>query len=88
MKILHILEDYSSASGGIRTVVKSLNEKLNRNDEIKSYVISAAIDENEKVYKKIDTSRPWLYSSDWIKTIKTVVKEEDINVIQTFFVLI
>ena len=81
MKILHILEDYSSASGGIRTVVKSLNEKLNRNDEIKSYVISAAIDENEKVYKKIDTSRPWLYSSDWIKTIKTVVKEEDINVI-------
>lgn len=34
MKVHHVLEDYSIASGGIRTVVKDLNEYLANNSEI------------------------------------------------------
>lgn len=80
MKILHVLEDFSTASGGLRTVVKNLDESLNKNGKA-SFIISAASDEDDQIYKRVDTDKPWRYSKEWETTIKTIFKEEKIEII-------
>lgn len=63
MKIQHILEDYSTLSGGLRTVVKDLNDHLITNG-YKSQIITTRAESNDKIilanrslYKDI-----WCYS--------------------------
>lgn len=80
MKILHILEDYSLNSGGLRTVVKSLNDKLlkGRNN---SFIISTKKEKEDKIYGLIPSNLPWLYSNSWKRTLCKIHKEEGIQII-------
>tara|TARA_B100001093_G_C26857935_1_gene1028376 strand:- start:2815 stop:3891 length:1077 start_codon:yes stop_codon:yes gene_type:complete len=80
MKILHILEDFSTASGGLRTVVKNLNESLNKNG-IESFIISAGIDQEDQIYKRVDTDNPWCYSKQWEASIAAIFKRVKIDII-------
>mgnify|MGYP001360675632 CR=1 FL=1 len=41
MNILHVIEDYSTKSGGLRTVLSDLNSRLNTQDGVNSFIISS-----------------------------------------------
>lgn len=79
MKILHILEDYSIHSGGIRTVVKELNERLN-NIGVKSYILSSKKEDGDNIYL-VETNKPWLFSNKWKSTLLEIHNEHKINII-------
>lgn len=70
MKILHIVEDFSLESGGLRTVIKDLNNHLNENN-FHSHVLSSKKEDNEENIFIIDTKLPWGYSRNW----KTMLSE-------------
>ncbi|QNK76813.1 glycosyltransferase [Winogradskyella sp. PAMC22761] len=80
MKILHILENFSTTSGGIRTVVKSLDEKLNKNG-IESFIVSANCDREDVIYATVKTTNSWLFSSDWKKIIHNIINDKEIDLI-------
>jgi len=64
MKINHILEDYSKLSGGLRTVVKDLNNQLLKND-ISSNIITTKAEQEDKVelFKRSCYKEVWCYAS-------------------------
>ena len=65
MNIIHVLEDYSLMSGGIRTVVKNLHEELIKHNH-KSIIISPFDEANDRIIKPKKTdSVLWKY---WGKT--------------------
>ena len=64
MKILHIVEDFSLLSGGLRTVIKDLNFEL-CSDNNKSKILSSKKEESDSIYI-VGTNNPWLYSRKWI----------------------
>ncbi len=65
MNIIHVLEDYSLTSGGIRTVVKNLHEELIKHNH-KSIIISPFDEVNDNILKpKRADSFLWKY---WGKT--------------------
>lgn len=77
MKILHILEDYSIKSGGLRTVVKNLHEKLIKENN-KSFIISSFKEMEDEIYH-IYNKNIWLYSSEWNATLFRIWKEQKIE---------
>lgn len=80
MKVLHILEDFSLNSGGIRTVVKELNQRLNKNQN-RSYILSSDKEDDDYIYLVNTRRTPWRYSKNWHKTINNIHKEFNIDVI-------
>lgn len=81
MNILHILEDYSIHSGGLRTVVKDLNERLNTIDGINSFIISSKKEKGDSIEVINGANNPWLYSREWKNLIEKTHKEKNIDII-------
>lgn len=67
MKILHVVEDFSLYSGGLRTVIKNLNSYLNQ-DNFSSFILSSNKEEIDDIFL-VKTNKPWLYSKEWKKKI-------------------
>lgn len=63
MKILHVVEDYSIESGGLRAVIKNLNSYLNK-DSFSSYILSSKKEIEDNIFL-VKTNKPWLYSKEW-----------------------
>ena len=80
MKILHILEDYSLNSGGLRTVVKKLHDKLVYENH-RSYIISSNKEDDDNIYKVIKSNNPWLFSKEWVFILDKIYNEEKIEII-------
>ncbi|MDN3664914.1 glycosyltransferase [Algibacter miyuki] len=82
MKILHIIEDYSVNSGGLRTVVKDLNEHLNELENIESFILSSQEENGDGIYLVDDAkNKPWVYSKNWSLKINDIVLKNSINLI-------
>jgi len=79
MNILHIVEDYSLESGGLRTVIKDLNYYLNQNDCF-SYIISSKKEKEDDIFL-VETNNPWLFSLSWEKKIISLISKLNIDVI-------
>lgn len=79
MKILHIVEDFSLNSGGLRTVVKNLDFYL-KSEDIESYILSTKKEENDNI-KTITSGKIWLYNKDWKKEILYYIKIKKIDII-------
>jgi|SaaInl5LU_22_DNA_1037371.scaffolds.fasta_scaffold21898_3 glycosyltransferase involved in cell wall biosynthesis len=81
IKILHIVEDYSFSSGGIRTVVKNLTEELSF-ENFTSYILTSSNEKDDKhVYIVDSETRPWLYSKNWKIKIEKLLLEKKIDCI-------
>ncbi|WP_179367582.1 glycosyltransferase [Winogradskyella forsetii] len=71
MTIIHILEDYSILSGGIRTVVRNLHLKLLSQNHDSIIVTPFFEDEDESLIKiPIRNKQPWVYSK-YLRNILT-----------------
>jgi len=82
MNILHIIEDFRLVSGGVRTVVKELNDNLNKQQSINSYIISSKKEEDDDIYTVTNSQgKPWLYSRDWKQNIEKIIIEKKIQLI-------
>ncbi len=79
MKILHVLEDYSVHSGGIRTVLKELNQKLNQAN-IDSYILSSKKEKDDEIFL-VETGKPWLYSKQWAEELNEIYIKNNIDII-------
>jgi len=80
MKILHILEDYSLNSGGLRTVVQELNKKL-RAVGIESYIISTDSETEDNIYLVPNKKTPWRYTLGLKNRIIKIINEKKINIV-------
>ena len=80
MKILHILEDFSKNSGGLRTVVKDLNEQLIKNG-FNSYILSSNSEKGDDIYHVNTKNMLWYYSEEWKIKIKKICQNKKINII-------
>lgn len=78
MKILHIVEDFSLESGGLRTVINNLNTYLNETEH-SSYILSSKKEEIDSIFVQ-ETNMPWLYSKDWIIQIKNLQKKFNFDI--------
>lgn len=67
MKVLHIVEDFSLNSGGLRTVVKDLYFFLEKQG-VAQIILSSNKEEDDDV-QVVSANNSWLYSSNWKKTI-------------------
>lgn len=79
MKILHIVEDFSIKSGGLRSAIDGLNNHLNQNG-IQSYILSSE-KENEDTIYTVSATNKWLYNKDWISKIDSIVSDKKIDII-------
>ena len=78
MKILHIVEDYSLKSGGLRTVIKNLDYYLKKSN-IESYILSTDKEEEDSV-DILTTSNSFLYSKEWFSKFDGLVDKNGINI--------
>ena len=81
MKILHVVENYSFSSGGIRTVVKNLTEELLDQNYTSFILTSSKEKEDKSVYVVNSDKKPWLYSKEWKMKIDQICREKKINCI-------
>ena len=79
MKILHIVEDFSIRSGGLRTVINSLDSHLKKLGH-SSYVLSSDKEDEDDIYL-IKSRNKWLYSNKWKQQIHKIVTQKEINLI-------
>lgn len=79
MKILHVVEDYSIESGGLRTVIKDLSYYLNKAGFI-SHILSSKEEKLDNIFI-VKTDKPWLYSKEWTKKLRLINKEYNFDVI-------
>ena len=79
MKILHIVEDFSINSGGLRTVIKDLNFFLNQNNH-NSSILSSKKEPEDEVFI-VETTNAWLYSKKWKTFVNDFHQESKIDVI-------
>lgn len=79
MKILHIVEDYSLLSGGLRTVIKDLDLEILSNNFI-SKILSSSKENEDDIYL-VDSKKPWLYSNKWIPKLKELHFKYNFDVI-------
>ncbi len=77
MKILHIVEDFSVASGGLRTVIQNLDLQLKKRG-YQSYILSSNKEEGDAIFI-VKSNKKWLYSSMWREKIEEIVKKHQIN---------
>lgn len=82
IKIIHILEDFSYASGGVRTTVKSLNNKLNENGFI-SKILSPFYEEGDECVVEFSDQKknPWNYSKRFIKNLRNLKENDNIDIL-------
>jgi glycosyltransferase involved in cell wall biosynthesis len=79
MKILHIVEDFSVKSGGLRTVIKNLDfylKKLGHN----SFILASNKEKNDDIFVVKSTNK-WLYSTEWKTKISKIIDEHKIELI-------
>ncbi len=79
MKILHIVEDFSLKSGGLRTVIKNLDFYL-KSIGNESYILSSK-KENEDDILLVEANNKWLYSKNWESKIDAISKQYGIEII-------
>ena len=79
MKILHIVEDFSVKSGGLRTVVKSLDSQLKKIGH-SSYILSSDKEKDDQIYLTKSNNK-WLYSNKWQHQLHKIVTQNQINLI-------
>ena len=80
MKILHIVEDFSIKSGGLRTVIKNLNIELQKMG-YGSYILSSDKEKEDEIYIVDAKNKPWMYSKQWKQKLNEVVSQKQINII-------
>lgn len=78
MNILHIVEDFSIESGGLRTVIKDLNFQLNKNG-IGSYILSSKKESEDDIHI-VNSRLPWLYSKKWEKEMNVIKEKYKIDI--------
>ena len=61
MKILHIVEDFSIKSGGLRTVIKNLDFHLKKLGH-DSFILAYDKEKNDDVFV-LNATNKWLYSN-------------------------
>jgi len=79
MRILHIVEDFSLASGGLRTVVSDLHKNLFEKAH-QSYILSSKKEIEDDIFL-VETDSPWLYSKKWIKKLKLLKQQNLFDII-------
>ena len=79
MKILHVVEDYTLESGGLRTVIKDLNTSLNAAG-VGSFVIASKKEVEDNIFT-VATEKPWLYTKEWQKEFKELHTLHQFNVV-------
>ena len=79
MKILHIVEDFSVKSGGLRTVIKNLDFYLKKVG-YNSFIL-ASDKENDDTVFVVKASNKWLFCSQWKKKILSIVDAQNIDLI-------
>lgn len=79
IRILHIVEDFSIASGGLRTAINNLDQHL-KSAGFYSYILSSDKEREDEIYL-VDAKNKWLYSPLWAKQIRHIVEIHKINII-------
>lgn len=84
MKIIHVLEDYSFLSGGIRTVVRNLHHQLsNHNHE--SYIVTPYYEKRDKndnlIVFQVKKNHFWTYSNHFKLLLEDIYQDSKIDVI-------
>ncbi|WP_040279619.1 glycosyltransferase [Psychroserpens damuponensis] len=80
MNVIHVLEDFSFQSGGIRTVVLDLHTRL-LNHNINSKILTTRIEEGDQAIKVEGESTPWRYSKNLKSTLNTLNNQNKISII-------
>lgn len=80
MKILHVLEDFSLSSGGVRTVVEDLHKRLIENN-ITSNIITPCAEDYDKVVLVEGGDNPWKYSKNIKQKLISLHEKKEINII-------
>jgi glycosyltransferase involved in cell wall biosynthesis len=80
MKVIHILEDFSLQSGGIRTVVNDLHTRLLKAN-INSLIITPKSEENDDVIRISGENKAWSYSNNLEKTLAEQSKNSNTTII-------
>ncbi|MDG1528394.1 MAG: glycosyltransferase [Polaribacter sp.] len=79
MKILHIVEDFSIKSGGLRTVIKNLDFHLKKLGH-DSFILASDKEKNDDVFV-LNATNKWLYSRNWKNKILKIIGEQKIELI-------
>ena len=80
MNIVHVLEDYSFLSGGLRTVVKDLHSRLIL-EGINSNIITTRKEKHDNVIKVHGGNKPWRFSNNLINKLDELHAKNNIDVI-------
>lgn len=80
MNIIHVLEDFSFQSGGIRTVVLDLHKRL-ISAGVNSKIVTARTEQGDEVIKVDGEETPWCYSRNLIKTLRILHVKSEIDII-------
>ena len=80
MNIIHVLEDFSFQSGGIRTVVLDLHKRL-ISAGIKSKIVTPRIEKDDEVIKVDGEETLWCYSHNLIETLRVLYLNGEIDII-------
>ena len=75
MTIVHILEDFSFQSGGIRTVLRDLHMRL-LNASINSIIVAPKFEQSDSITKISGGGRAWCYSSELLEKLNEIYSEE------------
>lgn len=82
MNILHVTEDFSTNSGGLRTVIKDLDSHLNSLKNINSFVLSSQQEESDSIEVVRDAKdKPWVYSKEWGQKLKDIISLNRIDIL-------
>ena len=79
MKILHIVEDFSVKSGGLRTVIKNLDFNLKKLG-FSSHILAADKEKDDAIFV-VNASNKWLFSKQWKNKILKIIDKENIELI-------
>ncbi|MEM5565625.1 glycosyltransferase [Psychroserpens sp. AS72] len=80
MNVIHVLEDFSFQSGGIRTVVLDLHTRL-LNNNINSKILTTRIEDGDQAIKVEGETTPWRYSKNLKSTLKSLNSKNEISLI-------
>lgn len=80
MNIVHVLEDFSFESGGIRTVVLDLHTRL-LNSGINSIILTTKTEPNDKAIKVQGETAPWRYSKNLKATLKQLYSQRQLDIL-------
>ena len=80
MNIVHILEDFSFLSGGLRTVVNDLHNRL-RSNGVNSTIITTRKEKEDEVIKVEGGDKPWRFSKNLKGKLNTLHTQKKIDII-------